>query len=304
MSGVVKGIRKVFKKVVDVVKKIALPALAIAAVYFTAGIALASYGPTSAFAAQMPGFAGASGAGGGIFSSVASKVGLGQGLAEGAGVALGAEGAVTANMLGNSALISEAVASAGGAGSGVLASGGSAVAGGFTNPVTGDVVTASGVKSAASKAAPDLYLAKDGVTAAKAGMSTTDKLLIASLGTQAVGTLMQDTEEDRTFQGSFYGTTQGGETSEMPRLYADNSQAPTGDPKSADPRLGMFSDENQQGTGDQLYQSGREGQRFGTAGKTMAGNENRYGAPELYKSPDVRAPTTSADPVDPMRNLV
>ena len=93
MSGVVKGIKKVFKKVVKFVKK-ALPIVLMAvAVYFTAGLALSAMPATASFAASMPGFAGggflglgvgtsittgaAATAGTGIFSQAAVAMGVG-----------------------------------------------------------------------------------------------------------------------------------------------------------------------------------------------------------------------------------
>ena len=94
MSGIIKGIKKVFRKVGKVLKKIIKPLAIAVAVYFTAGLALSAFAPTAGFAASMPGFAGgglfgtgvAVGsapvvAGSGIFSQVAGALGMGGGLA-------------------------------------------------------------------------------------------------------------------------------------------------------------------------------------------------------------------------------
>lgn len=90
MSGVVKGIKKTFKKVVDVTKKIAKPVMIGAAIYFTAGMALGAFPATAGFAANMPGFAGGGlgglgigagkSAGTGLFSKMATGLGMGGGI--------------------------------------------------------------------------------------------------------------------------------------------------------------------------------------------------------------------------------
>jgi hypothetical protein len=61
MSGVAKGIKKVFKAVGSVIKKIWKPLMIAVAVYFTAGMALAAFAPGSTFLAAMPGFGGIAG---------------------------------------------------------------------------------------------------------------------------------------------------------------------------------------------------------------------------------------------------
>src|SRR5688572_21612724 len=68
MSGVVKGVGKVFKKAANVVKKVAPVALAAAAIYFTAGTAL----PALAGGASL---SGAAAAGGSAWAGAATSVG-------------------------------------------------------------------------------------------------------------------------------------------------------------------------------------------------------------------------------------
>lgn len=209
MSGVVKGIKKIFRKVVEVVKKIAVPlAIAIAA-YFTAGVALSFFGPTAGFAASMPGFAGGgfigtglgagATAGTGIFSQAAGALGLGSGLAQGAlakGTELAAvEAAVgtKAAMAGMAANTLPAGAVTGGATTSMAAGGGVAVTGGTT----------------AASSLPGM-----GSAVATAGMSLTDKVLLTKIGTDVAGALFgpsakeiaeMEAIESAKFRGAFYG---------------------------------------------------------------------------------------------------
>lgn len=71
MSGLVKGVKKVFKKAVKFVKKYWKPIVAAVAVYFTAGVALSYFGSTAAFASSLPGFGTA-----GVFSKAAVWMGF------------------------------------------------------------------------------------------------------------------------------------------------------------------------------------------------------------------------------------
>lgn len=110
MSGVVKGVKKVFKTVGKIVKKVWKPLVIAAAVYFTAGAALSYFGAAGAGAATTAGAAGAGAAAGGAAAgSVASMVGAGGAAATGvvtstaAGVAAGSAAAssVAATMAGS-----------------------------------------------------------------------------------------------------------------------------------------------------------------------------------------------------------
>jgi len=180
MSGLIKGVKKVFKKVANVVKKIIKPVAIAVAAYFTVGLALSYIPATQAFAAGLPGFASAAGPSTGIFSKVASKIGLSGGLEAGALKAAGT--AVTGT------------------------AGGGAVAelGGMAGKTTlGGAVTGSGASA----------------PAAAAGMSLTDKLLLAKIGTDVGGALFGPTPQEiaeaeaieaAKFRGSYYGMEAGG----------------------------------------------------------------------------------------------
>lgn len=206
MSNVIKGVKKVFKKVTKVVKKIAPYAIAAAAIYFTAGVALSAMPATSAFAAGLPGFAGAGGAGTGILSKVAAKVGLG---------ALGKAGGLAAAAGGG-------IAPAIGMGVGFMPTAGGAVAGG------------------AMKAA---------------GMSLTEKLMLASVGTNALGALLAPSprevaeaeySEAKKWRGSFYGMETGGTPAEVPQpsndsLFPERPRTPTAPPPAKPTLAEQFS---------------------------------------------------------------
>lgn len=203
MSGLLKGIKKVFKKVVKVVKKLAPIVLAAAAIYFTAGMALSAMPATSAFAASMPGFAGGgiaglgigSGAtaGTGVFSHLAATLGMGSGLASGAmqgGSILGAQ-AATASQLAATGFSQAAIGGA------AAVDGATAIsqAGGLTGSLSTGA-GAGGVNVAAGAAAK---------------MSIADKLLLASTVTNTASALLAPSERElRKWQGSFYGVDSKG----------------------------------------------------------------------------------------------
>ena len=214
MSGVVKTVKKVFKKVVKVVKKIAKPLLVASAIYFTAGLALSAFAPTAGFAASMPGFAGGgflgTGIGGGatagtgVFSKVATSLGLGGGLAEGAAT-LNAATATTA-----------------------LPSVFNAAAN--TAPALGDTlgVLNMGGNLAAQQIPKEITK--------KAAMSLTDKLLLAKLGTDLAGAAFGPTPQEEweaqaieqaKFRGGFYGMEADGTVAPQPatQVQAPQSQA-------------------------------------------------------------------------------
>ena len=205
MSGVVKGIKKVFKKVAKVVKKIIKPVAIAVAVYFTAGVALSYMGPAAAgFSAGLPGFSGAAGAGPGIFSTAAAKIGLGSGLAKAAYVA-GTPLAALEATYGASA-VTAATASAGSAG--VSAAGGGVTAAATTGAVT------------------------------KAGMTFGQKLLLASQGANLAAAVFGPTASEQAeadaaaegkWRGAFYGMTADGEGGGLvPPLAPTPSQRTTG----------------------------------------------------------------------------
>lgn len=188
MSGVVKSVKKVFKKVVKVIKKIAKPLLIAAAIYFTAGLALSAMPATASFAASLPGFAGGGFmglgigagkvAGAGIFSKIAAGIGLGGGLAKGAAAAASAAAPVGA----------AAATAASQAGTAI-----GAVAPGVVGSVPASMT--SGLVATTTKAA---------------GMTLTEKLILASTGSQVLGALVAPSadevaEAQARWRGAFYG---------------------------------------------------------------------------------------------------
>lgn len=223
MSGVVKGVKKVFKKVAKVIKKIIKPVAIAVAAYFTAGIALSFIPATSAFAASLPGFAGggflgtgigagAAGAGTGIFSTAASAIGLGGGLASGAAKVTGA--AMAAGAQGGALL-------AGGADAGGVLAG--SLATGAAPETAAALGTTFGAGGGATVGGSSLALTGPGSTnallAGTAGMSLTDKLLMAKVGTDVAGALFgpspeedyaAQAEEAAKFRGAFYGMNADG----------------------------------------------------------------------------------------------
>lgn len=227
MSGVILSIKKVFKAVVKFVKKIAKPLLIAAAVYFTAGLALSAFPATAGFAASMPGFAGGGllgggAAGTGIFTKIAAKLGLST-LGKAGGLVGGALAkGTTAAALSQAGIASSAItagtAKATAAG---LIKGGAAeavgtvtTAGGIVAPATANDIgwtgaAASGAGGAAGGAATQ--------AAAKAGMSLTEKLLLAQAGTKVVGAFLAPTDDQiaeaqKKWRGAFYGMEADGST--------------------------------------------------------------------------------------------
>ena len=178
MGGLVKGVKKAFKAVGGFVKKYWKVIAIAAAVYFTAGIALAYFAPTAGFAAAMPGFGV-----GGMFSGAATWMGFGSaanvaagtgifglaggGAAAAAGLGAGAAavgagelapGAAVAGDLGLATAAPAAVADMGGAG--VMLGGTSA---GALEAATG---TAVGAAQSASAVAPAFASLPEGAAAA------------------------------------------------------------------------------------------------------------------------------------------
>lgn len=184
MSGIVKGAKKLFKGVVKVIKKIIKPVAIAAAVYFTGGLALSAFPATAGFAAAMPGITAAAGTtvGGavsGVFSKAAGVLGLGGGAATGA--------AANSSIITGTGIGGPLATAGAGAGR-------SAVAGMFGK--AGAAAATAGGKSLMGKVA---------------AMSFSDKLLLASIGTKAVGSFLAPTLDEeysaaRKFRGSFYGT--------------------------------------------------------------------------------------------------
>lgn len=271
MSGVVKGIKKVFKAVGKVIKKVIKPLLIVAAVYFTAGLALSAFPATAGFAASLPGFAGGGTlglgigagkvAGTGIFTKVAAKIGLGTlgkagGLVGGA-LSKGTSAALLGANVGTTALVAgTAKATASGA-IGATTGAAAGVAGG------GKAITALGAEGAASAAGAGVAKAAtagSAVTssaAATTGMSLTEKLLLAQMGTKTIGAFLAPTDDEvataqKKWRGAFYGADASDKSAGAP-------QAPIG---AQAPRVGrpLF---GQPQTNPQPPAQGPQGSPFG-----------------------------------------
>jgi hypothetical protein len=230
MSGVVKGIGKVFKGVAKFVKK-ALPYVAIAAaVYFTAGVALSAFPSTAAFAASMPGFAGGgflglgigagATAGTGLFSQAAAAIGLGT-LGSAGGLVGGAMAAGT-----TAAQLGAASAGLGTAAAGLSSAG--AAASSAASIGAGAYTAAGGMGPVLPPGVITTVPSVTGPAAAKAGLSIGEQLLLASTGASALGALTAPTPaEQKRFVGSFYGTDRkGGGGPIVPSLESQPAPAP------------------------------------------------------------------------------
>lgn len=189
MSGLVKSVKKVFKKAVKVVKKV-LPYVAMAAaIYFTAGIAAAAFAPASAMAA-MPGIAGA-----------ASALGIGGGAAGAAAAGASTAAAAAPTFSGVAAGLSS--------GGTMFSATGAALSAGSA------AAASAGIGAAAATAGAATAAVKTGFAA----MSFADKLTLASVGTQALGTLVEPSTksmirdemiETKKWRGAFYGMDESG----------------------------------------------------------------------------------------------
>ena len=269
MSGVVKGIKKVFKKVVKFVKK-ALPIVLMAvAVYFTAGLALSAMPATASFAASMPGFAGggflglgvgtsittgaAATAGTGIFSQAAVAMGVGTlgahgGLVGGALAAGTSTAQLAAAGMGTGAIVTGATEAAAAGLTPGIASGTATLAAGGTAETAAGVIAGGGVGGTMSPAAQSgaaQSVLQGGAKSAgqtvvqkgaeegakKAGMTLGEKMLLASTGLQAVAALSTPSpEEEARFKGAYYGMERSGAGSAVMPGPVTPQGPPTGKP--------------------------------------------------------------------------
>lgn len=215
MSGVVKAVKKVFKKVGKFIKKAIKPLLIAAAVYFTAGLALSAFPATAGFAASLPGFAGGgvlgtgigagATAGTGIFTKVAAKIGLGT-LGKAGGLVGGAlsKGTSAALLSANAGATAVALGAGKAGTAGLIGTQAAAVAGNTANAILAGSGAAGGAAGAAGA------LGAGAGVAAKAGMSLTEKLLLAQMGTKTIGAFLAPTDDEvaeaqKKWRGAFYG---------------------------------------------------------------------------------------------------
>jgi hypothetical protein len=193
MSGIVKGIKKVFKKVVKVVKKVLPYAVAAAAIYFSAGLAGAAFAPGS-FLATMPGI-----------PAAASALGIGGAAAAGAATAAAPSLATVA-----APSFSQAA--------------------GLILPATwttsaGTAAIAPAVASG-GKFATLIGKVFGGARSALGSMSMSEKLLLASMGSNVLSEMLGPTPREQArdiaieqakFRGAFYGMDESGASAPAPR---------------------------------------------------------------------------------------
>jgi hypothetical protein len=210
VSNLVKGVQKVFKKTVQVVKKIAPYVAMAAAIYFTAGIAMAAFPATASFAAAMPGITGAAsalgiGSAGTAVAAASEAAPTFAGAAEAAGLSDSA-------MAANSALAAEAGVDVGAA-------------------ATAAPIAAAAAAPAAAAGPVSLFSKLGGfvkgATSAVGSMSFSDKLLLATVGAQTLGNYLGPTADEvardqaiekAKFRGSFYGMDESGVAKPGPQI--------------------------------------------------------------------------------------
>lgn len=220
MSKIVKGIKKVFKKIGKFVKRAVkwvkknwkVIALAVA-VYFTAGVALSAFPSTASFASALPGF-GATGANA-LFSKAAVSLGF-----------KGAAGSGIAAISGANAAAAGVGAIGAGVSSGSVAGGAGASAGLGEVAVTGAKIASAATPSTAGMAAMGATVpgstaammtgsaaAATGSTATGifSGMSTFEKVRTIGMGLQFAGNLMKPSasEEYEDVHNLKYGNAMG-----------------------------------------------------------------------------------------------
>ncbi len=198
MSKVGKWVKKHFKRIVKVVKKVIVPIAMVAAVIWTAGAALAFFAPASALATSA----------------------FGQGLLA-AKAAIG--GAVSSLWTGVTKAVGTATTKVKGFLGFQTAPAGPSLGSGALSQFRGADYAARGFAQGAVKRGGQ-----------KAGMSLTNKLLLGSTAANVAGGLMEPSAEEmaeaqakgRGFQGSFYGTTPSdvGPTGPAPALRVPGQQ--------------------------------------------------------------------------------
>jgi len=188
MSGLVKGVKKVFKKVGKFVKKNWKYIAAAVAVYFTAGVALSYFGSTAAFSAAMPGFGA-----GEIFSQAAVWMGFSGGA--GSGIAATAAAKAAGVALTSGMTVAEATAATEAATLAPVAATGTAIEGG--------TFTAAEFAAAGGKTAAAVAPTAGGTTALTAtdallkSMETTQKLSMIKMGLDTVSGLLAPDEYEQ-----------------------------------------------------------------------------------------------------------
>lgn len=188
MSGLLRSAKKLFKKVVHVVKKYWKVAAVAALAYFTFGVAMGAMGSATAATGATAAGTTAASTGAGVFSTV--------------GAASSAAGIETVTVTASAAAGGVSAAGAAAAVGAAAAAAPAAAGGGGSAP--------SGPAPAPPAAAKPGLLAK--AKGAISGLSFTDKLLLAKTGVDVITGLTAPTPEQeaaaaKKWQGSFYGQT-------------------------------------------------------------------------------------------------
>jgi hypothetical protein len=221
VSNLVKGVKKVFKKTIEVAKKIAPYVAMGAAIYFTAGLAMAAFPATASVAAAMPGISGA-----------ASALGIGS-AAAGTAAATSEAAAALPTFAGvaedlapitvNASMLTAGPAAAAAASGAGLASAAAGVASGAPVASLMGGWTTAGARGRAEPLLENLQRRQRRAKSMAAGvksMSFSDKLLLASVGAQTLGNYLGPTADDiardqaierAKFRGSFYGIDESGQ---------------------------------------------------------------------------------------------
>jgi hypothetical protein len=197
MSGLVKRVKKHWKRKLRTFKKYWKVAAIAVAAYFTFGLALGAMGPAAGATAAASSGATAAAAGGGVFSATGAAVTAGT--IETVTVTAAAAGA------GASAAAGTAAVAAGAAAAGSMAGGSSAA----QPPAAEGAGPAGGGGAGATPAKQGLWAKTKG---AVSDLSFADKLILAKTGVDVVAGLTAPSAEDEAaaaakWQGSFYGMT-------------------------------------------------------------------------------------------------
>jgi hypothetical protein len=231
MSHFFNAVGKVFSSVWNFIRPIVEVVAIAAVIYFTAGVALSAFPSTAGFAAAMPGFASTGGvAGEGVFSSLASQIGIGGGLASGATADAAAVGADAASVAAGGLDATPFAAAPSGAGAGTAVGAGS-VGADVPDIAVGETAAAPSIATTPlapvpppTGVLPPVVPPTPPVDAALAASNAlTNKLLLASVGTQLISGLSSPSPTDIAsakagFYGSFYGTNANGSGSPAPSL--------------------------------------------------------------------------------------
>lgn len=179
MSGLVKGIKKVFKKAAKFVKKNFKYIVAAVAIYFTAGVALSYFGSTAAFASSLPGFGT-----GGIFAKAATWMGFSGSakVASGLSMTSGAWGGAAGAAFGSTMTAAELAAVQAGTATPFVAAGGQHAVAPLVGPP--EALAGAGATGGITSGGAGAVATVSGGAGGEASLSATDAL-IKAMNTQS-----------------------------------------------------------------------------------------------------------------------